>query len=323
MDPPTPRPELFLPTRSDPATDDPLLGPVELVRPGLIGDPVLVGVPERARLDDHDPPALPGQALRQHRPAGARADDEQVDLVVVAVATPSCPGRAGRAMDVEEVAGVVGARADRPLSSPRAAGRSSGPDPRSARTGIFAVLPHARAARRCRAEAHVPLWVRRPAVADLVPCPRMGVERGQDRRMHTENARVTFSSSHTPPLRFPSAKAPTIASLGPGAGRERLLAVRCAATSSSPRSISRQVSWSAACRRTGSRRAARRPASRPPSRPPGPRLTRPGPAATSQNARRVGSSSVSKNLIGPGVRVERATTPGSRDPSYRRSSRTS
>ena len=68
------------------AADDPFLVPVQLVRSGLVGDPVLVGMPERAGFDDHDPPSGPGQTLGQHRPSGAGADDADVDLVGVVVA---------------------------------------------------------------------------------------------------------------------------------------------------------------------------------------------------------------------------------------------
>ena len=66
------------------AGDHPRVGPVEVMRAGLVADPVGVGVPERARVQGHDPPARPGQPLRQHRPAGAASDDDQVDLVIVA-----------------------------------------------------------------------------------------------------------------------------------------------------------------------------------------------------------------------------------------------
>ena len=39
------------------AAGDPLVGPVEPVRSGLVGDPVLVGIPERPRLEHHDLPS--------------------------------------------------------------------------------------------------------------------------------------------------------------------------------------------------------------------------------------------------------------------------
>jgi hypothetical protein len=68
-------------------TDDPFLGPVQRVATGLVGYPVLVGVPERASLDDHHPPTVPGQPLGQHRSTRASPDDNQVDLVIVAVSS--------------------------------------------------------------------------------------------------------------------------------------------------------------------------------------------------------------------------------------------
>ena len=54
-------------------------------------------VPERARLDDHDPPAPAGQPLGEHRTARAGTDDHEVHLVVVGVAAiVSSPGRSRR-----------------------------------------------------------------------------------------------------------------------------------------------------------------------------------------------------------------------------------
>ena len=93
--------------------DHPLLRPVQGVAARLVGHPVLVRVPERARLEDHDAPAAAGQPLGQHRASCACTDDDEVDLVVVAVAAHG--GLAGQvaAVDVEQVAGVVVAR-DRP-----------------------------------------------------------------------------------------------------------------------------------------------------------------------------------------------------------------
>ena len=101
------------------AADDALLGPVQLVRAGLVGDPVLVGMPERAGLDDHDPPAGPGQALGQHRAAGAGADDAHVDLVGVVVAAHGVLAGQVAAVHVEQEAGVVVGRADRPFQPAR------------------------------------------------------------------------------------------------------------------------------------------------------------------------------------------------------------
>ena len=63
-----------------------LVGPVEPVRARLVGDPVLVGIPERPGLEHHHLPAAPGQALGERAAARAGADDHQVDRVVVVVA---------------------------------------------------------------------------------------------------------------------------------------------------------------------------------------------------------------------------------------------
>ena len=68
------------------AADLARLGPVQGVRAAFVGDPVGVGVPERAGVQADDPPAGPGQPLGEHAAAGAGADDHQVDLVVVGVA---------------------------------------------------------------------------------------------------------------------------------------------------------------------------------------------------------------------------------------------
>ena len=89
------------------AADDPLLVPVQLVRAGLVGDPVLVGMPERAGLDDHDPPSGPGQALGQDRPSGAGADDANVDLVAVVVAAHGVLAGQIPAMHVEQETRIV------------------------------------------------------------------------------------------------------------------------------------------------------------------------------------------------------------------------
>jgi len=94
------------------AADDPLLRPVQLVRAGLVAHPVLVGVPERARLEDDDLPAVPGQPLGEHRPAGAGADDDEVDLVAVGVPRHRVlTGQVAR-VHVEQVARVVVLGAD-------------------------------------------------------------------------------------------------------------------------------------------------------------------------------------------------------------------
>ena len=76
------------------AGDDPGLGPVQVVRPGLVADPVGVRVPERPGVQGGHPPAGPGQPLRQHRAARPAAHDDQVDLVARR-RTAACPGAAG------------------------------------------------------------------------------------------------------------------------------------------------------------------------------------------------------------------------------------
>ena len=65
------------------AGDDPRFGPVQVVRAGLVADPVGVRVPERSRVQGDDLPAGAGQALEHGGPARAAPDDHQVDLVGV------------------------------------------------------------------------------------------------------------------------------------------------------------------------------------------------------------------------------------------------
>src|SRR3954449_12290698 len=69
------------------AADHARLGPVELVRAGLVGDPVRIGTPEGARLEHEHLPIAPCQALGERRPTGAGADDEHVDGILAGVAT--------------------------------------------------------------------------------------------------------------------------------------------------------------------------------------------------------------------------------------------
>jgi hypothetical protein len=61
------------------ARDDPLVRPVEAVRSLLVAHPVAIRIPERALLEDHDPPPGPREPLRERDAAGTRADHEQVD----------------------------------------------------------------------------------------------------------------------------------------------------------------------------------------------------------------------------------------------------
>ena len=65
------------------ARDHPRIRPVQVVRSGLVADPVGIGVPERPGVERRHPPARPGQSLRQDRAARAAAHDHQVDLVGV------------------------------------------------------------------------------------------------------------------------------------------------------------------------------------------------------------------------------------------------
>ena len=126
------------------AADDPLLVPVQRVRAGLVGDPVLVGMPERAGLDDHDPPPGAGQALSEHRSAGSGADDAQVDLVgVVVAAMVSSPGRSRRCTSSRKRESLsLGPIA--PLSRSRITAQL-----RRRADGILAVAPGSRRARGC------------------------------------------------------------------------------------------------------------------------------------------------------------------------------
>ena len=97
------------------AADDPLVGPVDRVRAGLVGDPVAVRVPERPLLEHDDAPALAGEPLREQAAAGAAADDRDVDLVVVAVAGHRARLRDRAAVHVEQLVGVVSGGVDGPL----------------------------------------------------------------------------------------------------------------------------------------------------------------------------------------------------------------
>ena len=116
-------PELFLPSSTGSlAADDPL------VRSSRAGARRPRRRPSRASGSQNGPRSSTtirqpraGQPLGQHDAAGAGADDQQVDLVVVAVARASWPrpGRPRRC-DVEQEARVVVRRPTAPLSSRRA-----------------------------------------------------------------------------------------------------------------------------------------------------------------------------------------------------------
>src|SRR5919199_2768044 len=60
--------------------------PVQLVRAGLVADPVALRVPEGARVEAHDAETGLGQPLQHHTAARAEADDAEIDLLVVWVA---------------------------------------------------------------------------------------------------------------------------------------------------------------------------------------------------------------------------------------------
>src|SRR5919201_1462812 len=57
--------------------------PVQLMRAGLVADPVALGVPEGAGVEAHDAEAGLGQPLQHHTTARAEADDAEVHLLVV------------------------------------------------------------------------------------------------------------------------------------------------------------------------------------------------------------------------------------------------
>ena len=118
------------------SADHALLGPVEVVRSRLIGDPVAVGVPERPGLEDGDPPAAAGEALGEDTAAGARADHDEVDLVLVAEPAHRLRLRHGAAVDVEQERRVVLRRAHGALEKarPPRIGAHRSP-PRSATSG--------------------------------------------------------------------------------------------------------------------------------------------------------------------------------------------
>ena len=113
------------------------LVPVQLVRAGLVGDPVLIGMPERAGLDDHDPPSGPGQALGQDRSSGAGADDADVDLVGVVVAAHGVLAGQIPAVHVKQEARIVVFGPDRPFEQVADHPPSSG----AVRTGSSEVAP--------------------------------------------------------------------------------------------------------------------------------------------------------------------------------------
>ena len=168
------------------AADDPLLGPVELVRAGLVGDPVLVGIPERARLEHHHLPAAAGQPLGQRRRRRRRRRRSPGRPRSRRRSAPSA--RAGRRGG--------GRRAGTPSRSPAGAARRAASVRSSWRAAHVPSTPRSRgvldrvALERRRAlpalalagaEAGVAARIGRAAEADLVPRPGMRVERAEHR----------------------------------------------------------------------------------------------------------------------------------------------
>ena len=156
------------------AADHPRLGPVQVMGPGLVADPVGVGVPERPRVQADDPPAAPGHPLQQGRAAGPAAHHDQVDHVAVGV--PAHVGAQlviGPAAVVRQQPGRLVAVADcchrrwrHPRSFPahRVTGRMG--------VGDLEGLP------RVDSGVLVAARVGGTGEPDLVPGRRVGVERG-------------------------------------------------------------------------------------------------------------------------------------------------
>ena len=96
------------------AADYALVRPVELVRAGLVGDPIGVGIPERPTLEDDHAPAAARQALSERAAARAAADDQQVDRVVGRIAAHALGGHRAP-VDVEQEGRVVVGRPQRAL----------------------------------------------------------------------------------------------------------------------------------------------------------------------------------------------------------------
>ena len=105
-----------------------------MVRAFLVGDPVLVGIPEGASVEHDDPPARSRETLREDRSSGAAADDQQIDLVLVAEAPHPLPAGDAAPVGVEQERGVVLGREDGALegvievlhSTPRRSTSSTG-----------------------------------------------------------------------------------------------------------------------------------------------------------------------------------------------------
>ena len=89
------------------AADDALVGPVDGAGALLVGDPVAVGIPERAALEDDDAPAGAGQPLGEGDAAGAGADDDEVDGVRRRVAAHPIEVAQAAAVGVKQPCRVV------------------------------------------------------------------------------------------------------------------------------------------------------------------------------------------------------------------------
>ncbi len=170
-----------------------------------------------------DPTRAPRRASRAREPLGERraagpgADDEQIDLVLVAVARH--PRQVGKPapVRVEQKARVVVGRADGPLGSeaqrrfsdqlaavPFAAlATSSEPGASTSHRVLLADLAALVRLALADSEAHVPARVGRAAVADLVPRPGMGVEGAETPRMTTLHALRRESSPRPRPRALP------------------------------------------------------------------------------------------------------------------------
>ena len=201
------------------AADHARRGPVELVLAGLVGDPVAVGVPERAGLEHDDPPAAAREALGERRAAGARADDHHVDLVVVGVAAHrAAPGIARRWTSSRNAESLSrGGREPLHRASP---GTSTG----SRLEGLERLVRIAPGRARC--QAHVAARVGGAAEPDLVPRPRVRVERRQHARASRPTRRAWTSSRRS--RGRPSEKRCTIARCAGAAvvGEARRVAAR-------------------------------------------------------------------------------------------------
>ena len=73
----------------------------------LVGHPVAIGIPERPLLENHDPPAGAREALCKRDAAGARTDDQHVDLLVRGVAPHALEVLQPATVRVQQPRGIV------------------------------------------------------------------------------------------------------------------------------------------------------------------------------------------------------------------------